>query len=1446
LEPSEVRYQDFTLRAEKTTSEAILIQVLSSPAGEQRKPERIDTNSAIRLIKDLNEQTGKLERRKSGKKHIIQLGQNLANLLLPPRTRSMFEESLSSVTAQQEGLRLQLRLDAELSKYPWEYLHLQGGDREPDDTGFLALHPSISIVRYEEVEQRILPLHSDPLKPLSLFVGLSSPIDDDLLPLDLEQEKINIENALSGIDRIQFEFESATWDTLQRSTRSAVDIFHFVGHGGFDRILEQSGLYLTDATNRPQFATAEQVATLLRNWGTRLVVLNACETGWRDGENIWNSVVTALMRVGIPSAIAMQYKIFDKGAIEFSNAFYQAVVQGCSLDEAVLAGRRALFALCSQRQDERYWRDWGVIVLYSRVQSDVILLPERIQEDSDTITISLDTWIETCRDWLERQEQFRAMHSPRLHRSFTGENHVSIWLKPEKIATIAASASAEALYSTWKVPQLPPIAQVAWLEQIQSAKWLAVIGDPGSGKSTLLHQTAQWLLNQPDQVVLLVSLVDLEGEDLESYLLEKWLKLVLPTVAPEVSTVTPAIRKEFVKLVRTDRFWLLLDGLDELSLGATDRFVGILGQLHELMGIKPLAHVILTCRSSFWDTEKTVNWFDVYRILDLNHTPEHNQVQDFIRKWTWRSPQQGEDLAVHLSQKKYQPLQDLVKNPLRLALVCQLWQSDAMLPSTLVDLYRRFVQILCQQSSETEMYQPEQQNQLIQALGKLAIDAIDRSEVQFHLRRQWVEKCLGGAQQVETCLRFGWLYRVDKTVNALEEETFSFPHAIFQDYFASQAIGSNWHWLLQPYPSHSDVVRVFEPHWQTIILLWLEQSEDQFSPVSNLEKQAFIAALVDFTSQHDNIFQTCTLFTAFCLVAANLTTDPVADTLHRQLVKLYRTTPYPWLKEQAFSALQHLSRPELFEFLQEGLAISNSDHWFRSIQALGELGSDRAVEQLFEQYSDKGNDAGLILSILLKMPTPQAQQRTEQILDELLRDRSQRSSTLTHLLQLLPSTLTPWFMTKFQDLRLQPLVRQLLGCINQPDVKAFWQHQLQQILDSPHLDRTALLNTINAIKIPIDPVFLDRLQSFSPSPDPELDWAIIHFLGQQRHLSWQEVLHRFPPAAHPQQREQILTLLAQYQDPEAELKVLQFLQSGSTVYSPAALPQPLIAALGQFGSENSFQYLAKQLQFLVSAPMGDVKKEQAIVQSLYQISLRSSHLATSHLATSHLATEVPFLCSTLFKLLQRDPNLDEDWINVVVSLIFRFAQDHEIPNFLQLIHRPDLQMQLGDACLRFIEQESNLSDRNLAIVQQAIEAANISDGTFSDAGLAQAYLKLKMRTRTSAEIVSLLQSAISSNHPLVCQAAIELGLTVLSPDQITPLLVLLLESSDYRIVETAITAIGIVGNADHLDKLFPYLNNHDVFLREESYRAILKVAQRHHLLGHIRLRLTDNTAPAAR
>ncbi len=130
-----------------------------------------------------------------------------------------------------------------------------------------------------------------------------------------------------------------------------------------------------------QIATTSHSLHQLSNWRRLCAAkacgwwcLGACETGRRDGHNVWSGVAAALLKAGIPAVVAMQYKIKDTLAAAFSEAFYRALVAGFTVDEAVALGRAAMRveAIGQKMADNR---DWGTPVLYLRAPGGAVFNP---------------------------------------------------------------------------------------------------------------------------------------------------------------------------------------------------------------------------------------------------------------------------------------------------------------------------------------------------------------------------------------------------------------------------------------------------------------------------------------------------------------------------------------------------------------------------------------------------------------------------------------------------------------------------------------------------------------------------------------------------------------------------------------------------------------------------------------------------------------------------------------------------------------------------------------------------------------------------------------------------------------------------------------------------------------------------------------------------------------
>jgi hypothetical protein len=293
-----MNYDDITLEVSELTTRTdedrrlgtFKVRVLQSPGGEMRPDQAI---SVEYNDKDLQSSLAKLDRRELDAAGLIAVGRTLAALLLPvdaqgnaPSVRELFARSLVKV-GPDGGLRLRLRLPADLAVIPWEYAYVERAGGEGMD-GFLALDPRIAIVRHEVLAATVTaPLLSGDIKVVAALAGA-----EGLPELDLDGEMKFLDEALRGLEGIQLQpCQHATLKKLQPLLAGA-GVFHFAGHGDFTRKMgarpgTYTGIgYLAFEDKR---VDAEQMGMNLRGQGVRLAVLSGCHTGRRDGISVWSS-----------------------------------------------------------------------------------------------------------------------------------------------------------------------------------------------------------------------------------------------------------------------------------------------------------------------------------------------------------------------------------------------------------------------------------------------------------------------------------------------------------------------------------------------------------------------------------------------------------------------------------------------------------------------------------------------------------------------------------------------------------------------------------------------------------------------------------------------------------------------------------------------------------------------------------------------------------------------------------------------------------------------------------------------------------------------------------------------------------------------------------------------------------------------------------------------------
>ena len=270
----------------------------------------------------------------------------------------LLRTSLGMVRAAGKGLRIQLRIEApELESIPWEYIY------DPAEDSRLALSAETALVRHVPLRLPVRPTASK--LPLRVLHVIASP--SDLEPLDVEREKAIILDALSEwIAQGKVEVtvvERATVATVNEALRRVQPhVFHFSGHGVFDGDSAAIALENDDGTShavddrtfREFFSASSQ---------TRVVVLNACETGVLSSTTPLVGMAPRLLQRQLSAVVAMQAVVTDEASLIFAREFYRSLAQGYPIDAAMAEARKGLYMELGADD-----MAWGMPVLFLRAR----------------------------------------------------------------------------------------------------------------------------------------------------------------------------------------------------------------------------------------------------------------------------------------------------------------------------------------------------------------------------------------------------------------------------------------------------------------------------------------------------------------------------------------------------------------------------------------------------------------------------------------------------------------------------------------------------------------------------------------------------------------------------------------------------------------------------------------------------------------------------------------------------------------------------------------------------------------------------------------------------------------------------------------------------------------------------------------------------------------------
>lgn len=300
----------------------------------------------------------------------VEIGSALYRALFTPPIQRLFDRSRGLAVSQGDTLPIELRFahssphQARLASLPWELLH------DPPTATFLAQRDATPITRYLAFEGRVRRLRAPTV--WRILIVAASP--SDLASIDLEKEL----EALSTWPQANIVVDRLVQPNRQRvndAIRSGgYHILHFLGHGSYDAEVGEGSIALVDDNGESDWLSGPELAEWIVNeHGLRLVVLNACSTGEVAGAEPFAGVATALVRNGVPSALAMRRAIPGDHALAFARVLYGRLSRGRPID-AALSSARSELATLEPESDH-----WATPLLFTHT-NDVFHIPRKMRE----------------------------------------------------------------------------------------------------------------------------------------------------------------------------------------------------------------------------------------------------------------------------------------------------------------------------------------------------------------------------------------------------------------------------------------------------------------------------------------------------------------------------------------------------------------------------------------------------------------------------------------------------------------------------------------------------------------------------------------------------------------------------------------------------------------------------------------------------------------------------------------------------------------------------------------------------------------------------------------------------------------------------------------------------------------------------------------------------------
>jgi hypothetical protein len=328
-------------------------------------------------------------------------------------------QALKIQQGSQSGLRLVFRMAEDaLPNVPLELLCCRHDMISGSSGDFLVIDPSTPIVRAP------LPLGSFTNVKIStplrlLVVVCRTRLSPDFKP---EEHKKELQSRFSALENLAVDYigtpgdPKATWDIIRTRLDGTevpdldgfpdyYSIFHFIGHGQFDKeSLSPQGYIILEGNNKISttpvagYELAEAIKHALNTKvGVKLVILQSCETA-ANPMNEFRGVAQQLMGT-VPGIIAMQYEVTPESMAKFFGLFYDHWLYKRQPLEMALTNARVQLRQDFLHNKGQESTDWLAPVIFLKSEIEVVwgapVLSPQQRKEADKLRYKIEGQEET-------------------------------------------------------------------------------------------------------------------------------------------------------------------------------------------------------------------------------------------------------------------------------------------------------------------------------------------------------------------------------------------------------------------------------------------------------------------------------------------------------------------------------------------------------------------------------------------------------------------------------------------------------------------------------------------------------------------------------------------------------------------------------------------------------------------------------------------------------------------------------------------------------------------------------------------------------------------------------------------------------------------------------------------------------------------------------------------